>query len=96
MTCREAIAMLGGDLEAAPGAAAVASLGAHIEECDECVAYLNTYRRTSGLARAAGRVEMPPGTRRRLRAFLGARLADPRRRGGARAAPARRRAGPAS
>ena len=51
MTCRDAIALLG-DHEATLGASAGKELEAHLRDCDECQAYLNTYRRTSELTRA--------------------------------------------
>lgn len=74
MTCREAIALLGAYLEAMLGASAGDELEAHLQDCDACLAYLNTYRRTAELARAIARVEMPDEMRERLHDFLVSRL----------------------
>jgi len=52
VTCRDAIALLGEYLEATLGASAGKEIEAHLRDCDECQAYLNTYRRTSELTRA--------------------------------------------
>ena len=52
MTCRDAIAVLGDYLETALGPSAGTEIEAHLRDCDECQAYLNTYRRTSELTRA--------------------------------------------
>ena len=76
VTCQDVIALLGDYLEATLGAADVARLEGHLDGCAECVAYLNTYRKTTALARAAGRVEIPGEMRRRLRDFLISRLPE--------------------
>ena len=52
MTCRDAIALLGEYLDATLGASTGTDIEAHLRDCDECQAYLNTYRRTSELTRA--------------------------------------------
>jgi len=74
LTCAEAIAFLGDYLETTLGAQAGAALEEHLRACDECVAYLNTYRKTPDLVAKTSRVEMPPEMRRRLREFLLAKL----------------------
>jgi anti-sigma factor RsiW len=74
MTCREAIAVLAEFLDATLDPAAARELEVHLAECDECRAYLATYRRTADAVAAAGRVEMPQELRRRLTAFLLERL----------------------
>lgn len=74
MTCREAIDVLADYLDATLDPAAARQLAAHLAECDECRAYLATYRRTAGAAGAAARLPMPPELRRRLTAFLLERL----------------------
>jgi hypothetical protein len=77
MTCQDAIQIMGDYLEAALGMALGADLERHLAECDECIAYLNTYRRTRELVGGTARREMPPQLKARLRAFLLARLAAP-------------------
>jgi anti-sigma factor RsiW len=74
LTCKEAIAIMGEFLEAALSGTAADDLARHLEACDECTAYLNTYRKTRALAGATIRAEMPAEVRTRLRAFLLARL----------------------
>ena len=76
MTCQEAIALLGDYLAATLGVSDAEEFEAHLQDCDECVAYLNTYRKTSALARAAAPVEMPAEMRKRLRGFLIAKLSQ--------------------
>ena len=74
MTCQEAISLLGEYLEATLGATVAPEIEAHLRDCDECLAYLNTYRRTSKLTRAVARVEMPTQMKQRLRDFVVSRL----------------------
>ena len=51
-------------------------LEGHLRDCEPCLAYLNTYRKTRGLVARAGQVEMPPELRARLCRFLLDRLAS--------------------
>jgi anti-sigma factor RsiW len=74
MTCREAIDVLADYLDTTLDASAGRELLAHLAACDECRAYLATYRRTVALAAASARPEMPAELRRRLRTFLLDRL----------------------
>lgn len=77
MTCREAITVLADYLAATLDAGAAGTLEGHLLECDECRAYLATYRRTVRVVSAATRMEMPDELRRRLRVFLLERLREP-------------------
>jgi len=77
MTCRDAIDVLADFLDQTLSPDAGRELEAHLENCEACRAYLNTYRRTRGLVGQAGRVEMPAELRARLRAFLLERLGPP-------------------
>jgi anti-sigma factor RsiW len=74
VTCREAIAVLADYLDATLDVRAGQQLDAHLADCDECRAYLATYRRTVDTVVAAARGPMPDELRRRLRAFLLERL----------------------
>ncbi len=74
MTCRDAIAILADYLDATLEPADAETLAAHLQDCAECLAYLNTYRTTRALAADAARVEMPAEMKQRLREFLIARL----------------------
>jgi anti-sigma factor RsiW len=80
MTCQDAIEIMGDYLEATLGEAVGDELQRHLDECDECTAYLNTYRKTRDLVADGRRLEMPADLKARLRSFLLARLsaADPR------------------
>lgn len=73
MTCREAIAVLAEYLDSTLEAGAGRELETHLAGCDECRAYLATYRRTVGAVAESARVEM----RRRLRTFLLEQLRSP-------------------
>lgn len=77
MTCREATAVLADYLDATLSPAAGRELESHLAECDECRAYLATYRRTVGAVGEAAKVEMPAELRRRLRTFLLEQLRGP-------------------
>lgn len=77
LTCENVIDLLLDFLEGALDPEVVAQLERHLAECPPCVAYLRTYRRTPGLARAAAREPMPDDLKVRLRAFLAERLAPP-------------------
>ena len=74
MTCRDAIALLADYLDVTLGPDVAAELEAHLRGCEECRAYLATYRKTRALAAEAARIEMPLELRRRLTEFLLARL----------------------
>ena len=70
MTCRDAIDLFAEFLDGALSEETVRTLEIHLADCAPCRAYLNTYRSTAGLVGQAGRVEMPPELRDRLRRFL--------------------------
>jgi anti-sigma factor (TIGR02949 family) len=70
MTCRDAIDVLAEFLDQTLSHEAGEALEAHFIDCPPCRAYLRTYRATRGLVGEAGRVEMPPEVRARLRQFL--------------------------
>jgi predicted anti-sigma-YlaC factor YlaD len=70
MTCKEAIAVLGDYLEQTLSSGGGRELEEHLRDCAPCRAYLNTYARTRQVAAGAGRIEMPPELRARLRRFL--------------------------
>lgn len=76
MTCQDAIAILGDYLEAALGPEVLERLEEHLRDCEPCVAYLRTYRRTRALVGEGGRVEPPEEMTARLRRFLLERLRE--------------------
>ena len=70
LTCKEAIGLLGEYLELALGTEAAQDLEHHLQDCEPCVAYLNTYRKTRDLAAGELRTELPEELKARLRTFL--------------------------
>lgn len=56
----------------------VADLERHLQDCKPCLAYLETYKKTRELTGRAGRVQMPPEMRARLRESLGKQIGIPR------------------
>jgi len=74
MTCQDAIDILADFLDQALPPDVGDALAAHLGDCEPCRAYLNTYRTTRNLVGQAGRVEMPPELKARLREFLLGRL----------------------
>jgi len=61
---------MGDFLESVLTADRLAEFERHLEGCDPCQAYLNTYRKTRHLTTQSERVEMPAEMRSRLRDFL--------------------------
>lgn len=70
LTCKDLIGLLLDYLEAALTPEHVAAFEAHLAICPPCVAYLNTYRRTRELTRAAEHAEMPEEMKAQLRQLL--------------------------
>jgi anti-sigma factor RsiW len=54
LSCRELDEVLMAYLDEEMDAAARAAFEAHLQQCPECLAYLDSYRRTVALARACG------------------------------------------
>jgi anti-sigma factor RsiW len=74
------IGLMADYLESALTPEVMAELEAHLTECEPCVAYLRTYRRTKDLTAQTERVEMPEEMKDRLRRFLLEKLSsEPRR-----------------
>jgi anti-sigma factor RsiW len=70
LTCQDAIRLMLDYLEAALTPEVLEAFGRHLEACEPCVAYLNTYRRTRDLTGQVARVPMPEEMKARLRDFL--------------------------
>ena len=79
MTCKDAIAVLAEFIESSLSPEALLQLEEHLRGCEPCRAYVNTYRKTRGLASRAATAEMPEEMRERLRAFLLSHLGGDRR-----------------
>jgi anti-sigma factor RsiW len=70
LTCRDVIGMLADYLESALPIETVRAFDEHLDECQECVAYVNTYTKTRELTGHAVEVEMPREMKARLRGLL--------------------------
>lgn len=70
MICRELIEIIDDYLDGALPPDVVAELENHLEECEQCRAYIATYRKTRRIGAAAARVDMPEEMKARLRRFL--------------------------
>ena len=70
LTCREVVGLLADYLESALGQESLRELEEHLDECEPCRAYLNTYQRTKALTAETERVAMPEEMKDRLRQFL--------------------------
>lgn len=80
LTCEQVIGLMADYLESALTPEVIAELEAHLTECEPCVAYLRTYRRTKDLTAQTERVEMPEAMKDRLRRFLLEELSSELRR----------------
>jgi hypothetical protein len=74
MTCQDAIEIMGNYRETTLGVTVEDDLERHLDGCDECTAYINTYTKTRDLVAGAGRGQMPADLKARLRSFLLSRL----------------------
>jgi anti-sigma factor RsiW len=77
LTCKEVILdYLADYLDKVLSPGVVADLERHLADCPECVAYLNTYKKTRDLTRQAMPQAMPEEMKAHLRAFLLKNLAS--------------------
>lgn len=71
LMCKEFIMDLLADyLDGALSPEVITDLERHLQDCQPCVAYLETYKKTRELTGRAARVEMPEEMKVRLREFL--------------------------
>ncbi|MFQ5830229.1 MAG: anti-sigma factor family protein [Candidatus Methylomirabilia bacterium] len=70
VSCRELVELLGDYLDGVLDSAGAQALGAHLADCQECTAFINTYRGTVWAVRQLREEEIPPQLRERLLAFL--------------------------
>ena len=76
LMCKEFIMDLLADyLDGALSPEVIVDLERHLQDCQPCVAYLKTYKKTRELTGRAARVEMPEEMKIRLREFLLKQLA---------------------
>ncbi len=70
LRCRDIVELLGEYLDGALDPATADALTAHLADCHECTAFLNTYRGTVRTTRQLQEEELPPALRERLLTFL--------------------------
>lgn len=70
LRCRDIVELLGDYLDGALPPATGEALRAHLADCSDCTAFINTYRGTVRAARYLREEQIPPQLRERLLAFL--------------------------
>jgi len=70
LRCRDIVELLGEYLDGALDPATTEALTAHLADCRECTAFVNTYRGTVRAARQLREEEIPPRLKERLLTFL--------------------------
>jgi anti-sigma factor (TIGR02949 family) len=70
LRCRDIVELLREYLDGELDPATVEALDAHLAGCQECTAFLNTYRGTVRATRQLREEELPPALRERLLRFL--------------------------
>lgn len=68
--CRDIVELLDDYLDGALERAETGALEAHLEGCQDCTAFLATYRGTVRASRHLSESQLPPELRQRLIAFL--------------------------
>jgi anti-sigma factor RsiW len=70
LRCKDIVDLLEAYLGEGLDPATTEALTAHLADCPDCTAFLNTYRRTVGTTRELREEELPAPLRERLLAFL--------------------------
>jgi anti-sigma factor RsiW len=73
LVCRDGVEMLMDYLEGTLRPADREAIEAHVSGCPRCVAFVESYRQTPRIMRAATAAAMPENLKQSLRAFLAAR-----------------------
>jgi len=69
--CKECLELLHDYLEGALSPNVSASLEEHFEDCPPCIAFINTYRSTTDICRAALKdIEIPDTVKEKLKEFV--------------------------
>ncbi|MFQ5899174.1 MAG: anti-sigma factor family protein [Candidatus Methylomirabilia bacterium] len=72
-SCRDLVDLLGAYLDGELDPGTARALEAHLADCHECTAFINTYRSTVRTTRQLREEELPPKLRERMLAFLAQR-----------------------
>jgi len=70
LRCKDIVDLLEAYLEDGLDPATTRALTAHLADCSDCTAFLNTYRRTVGTTRELREEEFPAPLRERLLDFI--------------------------
>lgn len=70
LRCRDIVELLGEYLDGALDPATAEALGMHLADCQECTAFVNTYRGTVRATRQLREEHIPPQLKERLLTFL--------------------------
>ncbi len=70
LRCRDIVDLLGEYLDGALDPETVRALEAHLAGCQDCTAFINTYRGTVRSSRALSERQLPPPLKERLLTFL--------------------------
>ncbi len=70
LRCRDMVELLGDYLDGELNPATAEALKAHLADCPECTAFLNTYRGTVRVTRQLKEEDLPLPLRERLLTFL--------------------------
>lgn len=70
LRCRDIVELLDEYLDGALEGAVARALEAHLEGCEDCLAFVNTYRGTLRASRALTEGHLPAELRQRLLTFL--------------------------
>jgi anti-sigma factor RsiW len=73
LVCRDGVEMLMDYLEGTLPPADREAIEAHVRGCPRCVAFVESYRQTPRILRAATAAALPEDLKQSLRAFLAAR-----------------------
>jgi anti-sigma factor RsiW len=73
LVCRDGVEMLMDYLEGTLPPADRQAIEAHVRGCPRCVAFVESYRQTPRILRAATAAALPEDLKQSLRAFLAAR-----------------------
>jgi anti-sigma factor RsiW len=73
VACRDGVAVLMDYLDGALPSADREAVEAHLRGCPRCVAFVESYRRTPSILRAATAATLPDDLAQSLRAFLASR-----------------------
>ncbi|MBI2205135.1 MAG: zf-HC2 domain-containing protein [Candidatus Rokubacteria bacterium] len=77
LRCQDIVELLDAYLDGALDAADAAALGAHLAGCEDCMAFMKTYRGTVRKSRELSERQLPPELRERLLTFLSGRTRPP-------------------